>query len=80
MVDNVESGTQVEQAKQSYLLTIGSVDDVRDDIYQRCISRVPCRYADWSGGIEFESTRCFFICSATIRSITFEMNVKFEIG
>ena len=75
MVDSVESGTHVEQAEQSYLLTVGRVDDVRDDLNQRCLGRVP-----WSGGIEFESTRCFFICSATNRSIPFEMNVNIVIG
>ena len=34
---NRESGTRVKQAKQSNLLTIGSVDDVRDDCYQCCL-------------------------------------------
>ena len=71
VVDGVESSTHVKQAKQSYLMTLIKVVSVK------CSSR----YADWSGGIEFESTRCFFfICSATIRSITFEMIAQYEIG
>ena len=38
VVDGVKSGTHVEQAKQCNLLTIGSIDDVGDDLYQRCLS------------------------------------------
>ena len=41
VVDGVESGTHVEQAEQGYLLTVSSVNDVRDDLNQRCLGRVP---------------------------------------
>ena len=40
VVDGVKSGAHVEQAEQSYLLTVGSIDDVRDDLNQRCLGRV----------------------------------------
>ena len=50
MVDGVESGAHVEQAEQGYLLTVSSVDDVRDDLNQCCLGRVPwsiCRLERW---------------------------------
>src|SRR5664279_117840 len=54
---------------------------ISDSTFNVAVSvECPGRYADCNGGIKLDSVRNVFICYATIRSITFEIKVRFEIG